>query len=68
MPAVGIATPAVLTANLAEGGNGFISSVVLQVSLAVWARFAHPQGLWAAGLAQVPLEVGPSGAGAKLLD
>ncbi|KAI7845000.1 hypothetical protein COHA_001366 [Chlorella ohadii] len=28
--AVGIATPAVLTANLAEGCNGFISSVVLQ--------------------------------------
>lgn len=32
-PAVGIATPAVLTANLAEGCNGYISSVVLQVGL-----------------------------------
>lgn len=31
--AVGIATPAVLTANLAEGCNGYISSVVLQHDL-----------------------------------
>lgn len=30
---MGIATPAVLTANLAEGCNGYISSVVLQVGL-----------------------------------
>jgi hypothetical protein len=51
--AVGIATPAVLTANLAEGCNGYISSVVLQHDLvprfSVYNVFAMKQELDATG-------------------